>query len=257
MKNGIDGQTQVPRDAMNMVILTPVRLLGEGLSACCDDQPDVRVLAVVTDLEGLRETLAKTDVELVLIDVTQGVELYDVRSIAAEQPDLALVALGLHEQRQEVIRCGRAGFVGYIARDASIDSLCNALADIVAGRQACPAEISGGLLRALFRRDGSNGEPDPANALTRRECEVLHLLGRGLSNKEIARELCLSIGTVKHHVHHVLEKLQLPTRAFAMRRVRDAPWLAATFPLRTHGESTVSFGETRARNRSGSTGISR
>jgi DNA-binding NarL/FixJ family response regulator len=54
---------------------------------------------------------------------------------------------------------------------------------------------------------------------------VLELLGRGFSNKEIANELCLSVATVKHHVHHVLEKLNLQRRTEAMRRVRDAPWL--------------------------------
>lgn len=51
--------------------------------------------------------------------------------------------------------------------------------------------------------------------------------GRGLSNKEIARELVLSVATVKHHVHNVLDKLKLPRRAQAMRRVRDAPWLVS------------------------------
>jgi NADH:ubiquinone oxidoreductase subunit D len=55
---------------------------------------------------------------------------------------------------------------------------------------------------------------------------LLELLGRGFSNKEIAGELCLSVATVKHHVHHVLEKLQLQRRAQAMRKVREAPWIA-------------------------------
>jgi DNA-binding NarL/FixJ family response regulator len=62
--------------------------------------------------------------------------------------------------------------------------------------------------------------------LTVRESEVLQLVGRGLSNKEIASELFLSVATVKHHVHHILEKLKLPRRGQAMRRVRDAPWIA-------------------------------
>jgi two-component system, NarL family, nitrate/nitrite response regulator NarL len=64
--------------------------------------------------------------------------------------------------------------------------------------------------------------------LTRRESEVLVFPGRGLSNKEIGCELRLSVATVKHHVHHILEKLKLERRAQAMRRVRDAPWLART-----------------------------
>ena len=211
---------------MNIIVLTPVRLLGEGLAACFSSRSDMRVLAVVNDLANLRDTLSALEIHVVLIDVTQGVDLFDVRAIASEWPEVPLVALGLNEQRQEVIRCGRAGFAGYVARDASIDALCSALSEIVAGRLACPPEIAGGLLRALFRTEPSPDQSDLDLALTRREGEVLELLGRGFSNKEIANELCLSVATVKHHVHHVLEKLQLQRRAQAMRRVRDAPWLA-------------------------------
>lgn len=164
--------------------------------------------------------------DLVLIDATQGVDVVDVRAIAVQWPDVPLVALGLIEQRQQAIGCGRVGFVGYMSRDAGADSLCSALDDVTAGRLKCSAEISGGLLRALFQAQ----EPAPlgnADALMQRESEVLALIGQGLSNKESARELDLSVATVKHHVHHVLDKLKLQRRAQAMRRVRDAPWLAA------------------------------
>jgi two-component system, NarL family, nitrate/nitrite response regulator NarL len=216
---------------MNIIVLTPVRLLGDGLSACFSSRPDMCALAVVSDLASLRDTLATTEAHVVLIDVTQGIDLFDVRAIAAEWSEVPLVALGLTEQRQEVIRCGRAGFAGYVTREASIDSLCRTLSEIVEGRLACPPEIAGGLLRALFRRDPRSDEADLDLALTRRESEVLELLGRGFSNKEIGCELCLSVATVKHHVHHILEKLKLPRRAQAMRRVRDAPWIARTsFP---------------------------
>jgi DNA-binding NarL/FixJ family response regulator len=213
---------------MNIIVLTPVRLLGDGLAACLGTRAEMCVLAVLDDLASLRDSLAATKVDVVLIDVTQGVDFFDVRSIAAERPDVALIALGLNEQRQEVIQCGRAGFAGYVARDASIDMLCKTLSEIVAGRLACPPEISGGLLRALFHGETHADESDVELALTRRESEVLQLLGRGLSNKEIGSELFLSVPTVKHHVHHVLEKLKLSTRAQAMQRVRNAPWIAPT-----------------------------
>jgi DNA-binding NarL/FixJ family response regulator len=186
----------------------------------------MRAIAVVNDLASLRDTLATTETQVVLIDVTQGIDLFDVRAIAAEWSDVPLVALGLAEQRQEVIKCGRAGFAGYVAREASIEALCKSLSEIVAGRLACPPEISGGLLRALFCRDSRSDESHLDLALTRRESEVLELLGRGLTNKEIGCDLCLSVATVKHHVHHILEKLKLPRRAQAMRKVQDAPWIA-------------------------------
>jgi DNA-binding NarL/FixJ family response regulator len=212
---------------MKIVVLTSVRLLGDSLAICLRSRPDMIVLAVVGDLASLRQELSTAETDLVLIDVTLGIDLYDVRSIAAERPEVALVALGLSERRQEVIRCGRAGFTGYVSREASVEALCKALFDIVEGRLACPAEISGGLLRALFRTVAAPEEPSIDHALTRRESEVLQLIGRGLSNKEIARELCLSVATVKHHVHHVLYKLNLVRRAQAMRRVRDAPWMVS------------------------------
>lgn len=220
---------------MNIVVLTLTRLLGDGLSACFSRFQEMKVVAVVNDFSLLRGTLRASDADLVLIDVTQGIDLYDVRSLAAEHPDVALVALGLTEQRQDVIRCGRAGFTGYVARETPIEALCDALADVVAGRLACSAEISSGLLRALFEMEdrpapapAHRGDIDPT--LTRREAEVLHLIGEARSNKEIARELCISLATVKHHVHNVLEKLHLHGRAQAMRRVRDAPWLAPAAP---------------------------
>jgi DNA-binding NarL/FixJ family response regulator len=216
---------------MNIIVLTPIRLLGDGLHACLSRFPQMKVVAVLSDLSAVRSALDATVTDLMLIDVTHGIDLYDVRSLALQYPSISLVALGLDEQRQEVIRCGRAGFTGYVARDTAADALCDALTDAAAGRLSCSAEISSGLLRALFRMEDAPGpaiaglaEPEPL--LTRREAEVLRLIGDARSNKEIARELSISVATVKHHVHNVLEKLQLDGRAQAMRRVRDAPWLA-------------------------------
>ena len=210
---------------MNVIILTPIRILGEGLHACLSRRPEFCLCATVANLPALREALNDAQPDLVLIDVTQGIDLEEVRSIAAERPGLALVALGLCEQRQEVIRCGRAGFVGYVARDATVDALCKAMLDVATGRLHCSAEISGGLLRALFRMQRDSQGSLAETALTRREGEVLQLIGRGLTNKEIARELHLSTATIKHHVHGVLGKLQVTRRVQAMRRVRETPWI--------------------------------
>lgn len=209
---------------MKVVILTPVPLLGDALAASFERRSGIEVTAIVREIGELAAALSSEPAELVLVDVTQGVGLYDVRAFAAERPGVTLVAFGLQEQRQEVIRCGRAGFCGYVSRDATVDALCQALFDVMEGRLRCSAEISGGLLRALFRAEPDHA-PGAEQPLTRRESAVLHLIGQGLSNKEIARELVLSVATVKHHVHNILDKLHLPRRAQAMRRVRDAPWL--------------------------------
>lgn len=211
---------------MDLLLVSPVRLLGDGLAACLSERSGVRLQSTVDDLRALRDSLSSRQVEVVLIDVTLGIDLDEVRAIAAEHPTVALVALGLLEQCREVVSCGRAGFIGYISRSSSIDELCRALPDIVAGRLDCSSEISGGLLRALYRTFSVDSELCIAESLTKREGDVLQLIGRGLSNKEIALELCLSLSTVKHHVHNVLSKLGLSSRAQAMRKVRNTPWIA-------------------------------
>jgi two-component system nitrate/nitrite response regulator NarL len=209
---------------MEIIILTPIRLFGDGLMACFSRFPEMSVHGVLSSLASLNHALTTTAVDLVLVDVTQGIDFFDMRIIAVERPDVSLVALGLTEQEKEVIRCGRAGFTGYVAREATVEELYQTLFDVVGGRLACSAEMSGHLLRALFHRDTlSSEQPEMERALTRREAEILQLLGQGLANKEIARELSLSVSTVKHHVHNVLDKLQLQRRTQAIQRVRDVP----------------------------------
>ena len=206
---------------MNIIVLTPVRVLGDGLVACFQQRSDICVTAVLDDLSAVRERLSNEKVDLILVDVTQGIDLYDVRSLAVDFPAVSLVALGLAELRHEVVQCGRAGFSSYVARNASVDALASALCDVIEGRLVCPSEISGGLLRALSQSsDAATETTCSEEMLTRRENEVLQLIGHGMSNKEIARELCLSVATVKHHVHKVLEKLRLARRTQAMQRVR-------------------------------------
>jgi DNA-binding NarL/FixJ family response regulator len=214
---------------MNIIVLTPVRLFGDGLGACISSRAGISVEAVVNDFDTLRARLETSPVDLVLIDVTHAVNHLEIRGIAARWPAVKLVALGLAEQEREIIKAGRAGFAGYVSRDTTLDTLCQSLCDIAAGRLDMPPEIAVSLLRALFHHEESalpSADLDPA--LTRRESEVLALIGEGLSNKEIGSELCLSVATVKHHVHHVLEKLKLPRRAQAMRKVRETPWLVHT-----------------------------
>src|SRR5438128_1246019 len=105
---------------MNLIVVTPFRLFGDGLDACFHSRADITLQTIVARLTDLHDVLSTGAPDVVLIDVTQGIDLDEARAIAAHWPRVALVALGLKEQRQDIIRCGRAGFCGYVARDASI-----------------------------------------------------------------------------------------------------------------------------------------
>ena len=210
---------------MRIVVLTPVRLFGEGLALCLDGKDEIVVDALVTDFGALRGALSPA-IKLALIDVTAGFDLDEIRSIAVDHPALMLVALGLQERRDQVVLCGQAGFTAYVSRHAPLETLRASILAAAAGRLSMPDDIACGLMRALFQFGVT---PSPAvndNGITRREGDVLRLLGRGFSNKEIARELTLSVATVKHHVHSILGKLGVARRTQAMRRVREAPWIA-------------------------------
>src|SRR5580700_1714889 len=176
---------------MNVVILSPVRLFGEGLAACLETRDDVCVAGVSTDFAALRGLL-NAETCVALIDVTQGYAADEVRALAAERPALRLIALGLKEQRQEVIDCGRSGFCDYVTRDATVEALVERMRHALAGRLSCSAEIASALMRGLFRAYAA--EPSDVE-LTSRQSQVARLLERGMSNKEMARELDISLGT--------------------------------------------------------------
>lgn len=202
---------------MDVIVFTHVRLFGECLERCFEPDGDIAVARVVHDEPGLRDVLDRLSVDLVLIDITQGFDCDKVRSLAGDYPGAVLLALGLPEQEADVVRCGRAGFAGYVPRDASFDTLRARMTDCVRGRLECPHEIAAGLLRALAHPQAAGAEAAPMAPscahLSPREIGVARLLRQGCSNKEIARTLNISIATVKHHVHSILEKLAVPGRA--------------------------------------------
>lgn len=214
--------------AIDAILLTSVSLFGEALQRCLSAAEDVCLLKVLGTVDEVRRSLPEITVSAVLVDVTQDVDFGEVRNLAAEYPNIAFIAVGLHEQGSDIVQAGRSGFVGYVARHASIAALVAAIVDAVAGRLSCSGEVASHLLRALFQQTELQSSDrwtdlyDSHGGLTRRQLDVARLMSLGLSNKEIARDLCLSLATVKHHVHHVLEKLHLDRRAQVSARLRDS-----------------------------------
>jgi len=210
---------------MFVVILTPVRLLGEGIASSLHCGGRDTQTVILRDLASLAD-LAAADPrpDAVIVDVTQAADLENIRDFHGEFPDLPLLALGLREREAEIVAHGRAGFAGYISRDDGSEELCQRVEDAVRGRFACTPEMAAGLMRGLFRlTEPEPGGFDIAN-LTPREEHVARLVARGLSNKEIARQLMLSESTVKHHVHSILNKSGMSRRVEVMRSIRAIPW---------------------------------
>ena len=124
------------------------------------------------------------------------------------------IILTAHLQGDLIVEGMRAGAHGYLLKDARGPELVAAVRAVHRGETFLqPAAAS-----ELARRVGAEGQKDTLTALTPRELEVLGLLARGLRNKEIARELELSEATVRFHVAHIFEKLEVSSRTEAFTR---------------------------------------
>ncbi len=217
---------------MKPAVFTPIRFFGEGLALDLQRHYHFATVPVAWDYPHLAKVLDEAAVDCVLVDVTQGFDAEQMQQLAGEWPAVRWVALGVKHEEKEIVRYARAGFSAYVNWQADLGQLHQVLDDAMAGRMNCTPEVAAELMRALFQQANSPSKTEtPSICLTPRECDVLRQISLGLSNKEIARSLNLSLATVKHHVHNVLEKLHVSRRADAMRKARAAPWIAGIVRL--------------------------
>jgi DNA-binding NarL/FixJ family response regulator len=141
-----------------------------------------------------------TDIEMPLMD---GVTA--LAAIRTEYPDARGILLTMHAREGDILRGMRAGAMGYVLKDAPLDTLLAAIHAVVIGQHWVAPEIGAKL---AVRMVGAE--------LTPREIEVLQQLAQGKSNQAIAAALAMSEGTVKYHINHVLQKLGAADRTQAV-----------------------------------------
>ncbi|MFT4212760.1 MAG: response regulator transcription factor [Microbacterium sp.] len=191
-------------------------LVRAGFRALLDAEPDIEVVVEAAGGHALLDALRRTPVDVVLMDIRMpdGDGLWATEQIAAD-PALAgihVVIVTTFELDEYVIRAVRAGAAGFLVKDTEPRDLVRAVRAAHAG----DALLSPGVTRRLLARVASGTREVPAgaalDALTAREREVLRLVGLGLTNDEIARELFLSPLTAKTHVSRIMAKLQARDR---------------------------------------------
>jgi DNA-binding NarL/FixJ family response regulator len=144
--------------------------------------------------------------------------------------------MGLTQAEAELGDWARAGVVGYTGVDATLDGLVRAVERAFrSGPRSEPAAASPA---PRIRIDLVAGTEDAQRRLTLREHEIMRLVGEGYSNQQIARRLCIALGTVKNHIHNVLEKLDVQTRLEAVNAVRRVGF------VRWHGDGPMFTDDT-------------
>jgi two-component system, NarL family, nitrate/nitrite response regulator NarL len=128
---------------------------------------------------------------------------------------IGIIVSAVKETEDDIVAWAEAGVIGYIPIDIALADLVRLIVDIHSGEQICSGRVANGLLRRIAltaRRNVGRNTALPVPALTRRERQVAELIRSGLSDKEIARQLNISVATTKSHVHNLFGKLSLQRR---------------------------------------------
>ncbi|WP_236950302.1 response regulator transcription factor [Mycobacterium sp. MS1601] len=131
-------------------------------------------------------------------------------------PELRVIAIGASEaDESDILACAEAGVAGYHMRSDSLGDLIVLIHDVAAGISSCPPVVSAMLLRRLSSLAAQSKTSERELVLTAREIQILRMIEMGRSNRDIADDLDIAVHTVKNHVHNLLTKLGVSTRAEA------------------------------------------
>lgn len=202
-----------PRDTIRVAIIDDNRLVRESLTAILNRLPDVRVVA--SDVAD-SPSLAASKPQVLLLDV--GLRDQDSLLVAATlreaNPEAKIIVMDLLPVNEEIMEYVNAGVSGFVLKDATFEEFVETIRSVAKGMKVLPPRMTESLFSQIAKEvDGLAPENVLADVrMTRREREVIELIGEGLSNKEIAQRLNIATHTVKSHVRNVMEKLALHTR---------------------------------------------
>jgi DNA-binding NarL/FixJ family response regulator len=205
-------------------IVTPIKLYRDGIAHFLRSSSELVVLGTAAESATTVHLACELVPDVILLDMTLDESRATARALRAALPNTTLVALAVPESEADVLGCAEAGISAYVPLEGSLQELLATVRGAVRGEARCPPQIAASLFRRLAALSSWERGPSPSSRvtarLTAREREVMGLIEDGLSNKQIARRLCIELPTVKNHVHSILEKLGATSRSEAAARAR-------------------------------------
>ncbi len=191
-----------------------------GLKTLLQGEPDLDVVGVADSGAAGLDLVRTLMPDLAVIDISMpDMPGYDLaRRIGHEKPDVKVVVLTLHEDAAYLDPMVEAGVRGYLLKRSAGDDLLRAIRAVLAGGVYIDPAVAAKAYKAMKRSD-------PASEPTEREAGVLQRVAQGLSNKEIAQRLCLSVKTIETYKARAMHKLGLHSRAEIVRYAADRGWL--------------------------------
>lgn len=213
-----------------LAIVDDHKLARDGLRDMFADEPDIEVVGEATNGREALLLCSRLRPDLVLMDVRMPEMdgLAATREVKQRYPATSVMMLTMHENPDYLLEALKAGAAGYVLKDALPEEVIEAVRRVRDGDSPLDPELAARLLRRLAtedeerRREGRAPRDGPhVESLTRRELEVLGLMKLGHTNRQIAEELVISLGTAKNHVEHIIGKLGVSDRTQAVVRALE------------------------------------
>lgn len=202
----------MPRNA-RVLLADDHTLVRSGIRRILESQPGIEVLAEAADGDAaLALVRQRSEADVLVLDLTMpgadGIEV--LSAVKMIRPGLRVIILTMHAGKEYVARAVRGGADAYLLKDSAVQDLVAAVDAVMEGRTYFSPAIQQQMADLLR---GEVPPSAPAMILTSREREVLVWLGRGLSSKDVARELGISVRTVESHRAHLMQKLGVKSMA--------------------------------------------
>jgi DNA-binding NarL/FixJ family response regulator len=184
-------------------------IVRQGLRSMIDAERDLKIIGEVATEREARAAIRALEPDVVVVDLSleQGDGINLVRDVHAHHPDVAQLVLSMHDESIYAERLLAVGASGYLMKKAAADQLITALRCVLAGE----TYLSETVRRALSER--KRLAADEPTKLSARELQVLGMIGRGVSSRDIAQALSLSVKTIESHRLSIKRKLNLTTNA--------------------------------------------
>src|SRR3989454_12445488 len=207
--------TQMATRVARVLIADDETLFRTGLARLLDEDPRVEVVGQAVAGADVVKRAAALHPDVILMDLKRpnvdGVEA--TRRIVAEHPEIRVLILSTFDADSYVLQALRAGASGYVLKDSQPEAIVSSILAVMSGERVMANAVANRVLDLLT---GAATPKEFYDGLTAREVEILKLLATGLANKQIARRLAISEKTVRNHVSHMYEKLQIYDRSQAV-----------------------------------------